>query len=331
MRAGTLKKSILYLDQNFISNFAKAESVPDWKDPLKAYFLELLQVLRLKVRQNRLACPTSGFHRDESSQSTRIKDHVWHLVERLCHRLEFNSSSVINMSQLAAAAYAFSGQARAIRPEWTIAFNQDPQQLVDSTSSDGQIMVHLDLQELNDYFRVTTDLVADIYGKFKLSRIGAAGTFEEEVQYQKANLLRETFYPLGKLIEDYPDIAGDLSDIGAVAGTQMQAQLLAIFKECGVMESGEFFASQTLLRCPFLHIRASLMAADIIHYPEMVPTPSLNTDFDIVASTMPYVDILATDSHMAQLIRIARLNTLFQAQVFSMNQRDQLLDDLRTV
>lgn len=232
------------------------------------------------------------------------------------------------MSQLAAAAYAFSGQGNATRPDWAVAFNQDPHQPVDSTFSDGQIMVHLELQELNDYFRESTDLVADIYGKFKLSRIGEADTLEEEVQYQKANLLRETFYPPGRLIQNYPEIAGDLSDIGAVVVTQSQVQLLAIFDECGVMVSEEFFASQALLGCPFLHIRASLMAVDIINYPDMVPSPSLGTDFEIVSSILPYVDFLATDNHMAELIRQAGLSRTFPAKVFSMNRKDELLNEI---
>ena len=50
------------------------------------------------------------------------------------------------------------------------------------------------------------------------------------------------------------------------------------------------------------------MAADIIYYPDMVPSASLRMDFEIVASILPYVDILATDNHMAELISKAGLS-----------------------
>ena len=62
-------KKILYLDQNFVSNLAKVENDPDWKDPGREYFQALLALLRSKVKENRLACPTSYFHREESEQS----------------------------------------------------------------------------------------------------------------------------------------------------------------------------------------------------------------------------------------------------------------------
>ena len=38
-----------------------------------------------------------------------------------------------------------------------------------------------------------------------------------------------------KLIQDYPELAGDISDIGAIGVVQNQAKLLEIFRDCGVM------------------------------------------------------------------------------------------------
>ena len=144
--------------------------------------------------------------------------------------------------------------------------------------------------------------------------------------------MKETFLSPYKLIKDYPELQGDISDIGAAIVVHDQAKLLAIFRDCGVTRNPvvtkAFLNSQELLSCPFLHIRASLMAADIIHYPDMVPAPSLNTDFEMVASILPYVDILATDNHMAELIRKAGLSDTFPAQVFSMNRRNDLLKEI---
>ncbi len=53
------------------------------------------------------------------------------------------------------------------------------------------------------------------------------------------------------------------------------------------------------------------MAADIYFYPDNEPSPSLNTDFDIVSSALLYVDILAADGYMAELIRKAKLPDWF--------------------
>ena len=318
-------KSILYLDQNFVSNLGKVENDPSWKDPHRDYYSKLLNLIRTKVNQNRLACPTSYFHREESEQSTRVKGYVWHLVESLGYGLAFRSSEEIHYDQLASAAYSYSGRQGPSLPGWRSAFNQDPQQPVDPTAAQGQILVHLESPgELIDYYRDTTGLVADVYRNFKLTRQGQSSSFESEVIYLKYQLLYETFIQAEALIRAYPELDNDLSAIGSISQSQSQARLLRIFNDCGV--SNEFSRSQELLECPFLHCRASLMAADICFYPDMVATPSLNTDFDIVASVLPYVDILATDNHMAELISQAKLSERFSAKVCSMNRRVELLE-----
>jgi hypothetical protein len=121
--------------------------------------------------------------------------------------------------------------------------------------------------------------------------------------------------------------------MGSIVVSQKQQRLSRILME--VLNScpnpGGFWGSPELLNCPYLKIRASLMAADIFFYPKTTPTPSLNTDFDIMASVMPYVDMLATDNHMAELIRQSKLSQLFGAQVYPMNQRSQLLETIENL
>lgn len=355
-----MTKTILYLDQNIVSNLAKVGNVPDWKDSLKDFYSSLIQLLKTKVNQNRLACPTSNFHRQESEQNARFKDHVWHFMERLSHSLSFNSFVQIANSQLASAAYAYAGKDVVFVPDWTIAFNQDPHEPADSNTDAAEIMIHLEsAQKLIDYSREVTNLIADVYGKLKLTRKGQSSTFQEEVLYLKMLLLFETFLPPSQLVQDYPELDSEISGIGAIEMIQNQTKLLAILEYCGARSStfvppetwyhdgstwdseslrnyvngvfgitNKFLNSQELLTCPFLHIRASLMAVDIINYPDMVPSPSLSTDFEIVASILPYVDILATDNHMADLIRQAGLSSKFPAQVFSMNRRNELLNEI---
>jgi len=81
--------------------------------------------------------------------------------------------------------------------------------------------------------------------------------------------------------------------------------------------------------CIHFLIWASLMAADILFYPDKKPTTSLFTDFEIVASVLPYVDILATDKYICELIRNARLSDRFSAHIFSARQIRALVAQLR--
>ena len=105
-----MPKKILYLDQNFVSNLAKVENTPDWKDSRREYYEKLLALIRTKVNQNRLACPTSYFHREESEQSDRVKDIVWHVVEELSQGISFHHSSQIFFGQIVIAAYEYCGK-----------------------------------------------------------------------------------------------------------------------------------------------------------------------------------------------------------------------------
>ena len=331
-----MTKSIIYLDQLFVSNFAKAEYLPSWPDEQTDYYLKLLQVLRAKVNENRLACPTSPFRQQEAEQGRQVKDHVWHIVERLSRGLSFNSSNQIHFSQLASAAYEFAGIKDDVVRDWSVAFNQDPHDSVESSADGSEILVHLPLgEELLDYNRETTKLSADVYGEFKRNRKGLSSTVKDEVFDLKMQLLAETVLSPLDLIQAYPELKGDISDFGTIGVLESQAKLMATFRSCGILESDsrtkEFLHSEELLGCPFLHTRASLMAVDIINYPDMVPSPSLGTDFDIVPSILPYVDILATDNHMAELIRQAGLSETFSAKVYSMNRKSELLKEIENL
>ena len=198
-------------------------------------------------------------------------------MERLGHRLSFNSFIHMHSSQLASAAYAYADKDSGVVPDWAVAFNRDPHEPVDSTGAGDEIMVHVASgQEIVDYNRETTDLVADVYGKLKLTRKGQSNTFEEEVHYLKMLLLYETFLAPDNLIHNYPELAGDISDIGAIGVVQNQAKLLAIFRDCGVLRdpgiTSAFLNSQELMGCPFLQIRSSLMAADCLTLISLQPT-----------------------------------------------------------
>jgi hypothetical protein len=329
-----MPKQILYLDQNFVSNLAKVENSPDWKDSYRTYFEELLAVIRAKVNQNRLACPTSPFHREESEQSDRVKSIVWYVVEELSQGLSFHYSTQIFHEQIASASYAYCGKEPPHIPQWAVAFNKDPFELVEAESLQGQILVHLESSEqLIENYRSTTNLVADIYGEFKANRRRVSHSFEQEVDYLKYQLLIETFLPPQLLLQAYPQLDDELGQLGSIAGSQEQRRMSRILMKVlsNYPDPSGFWGSQQLLNSPFLKIRASLMAADIFFYPDKTPTPSLNTDFDIVATALPYVDLLATDNHMAELIRQAKLSQQFSAQVYSMNQRHQLLEALRNL
>jgi len=73
------------------------------------------------------------------------------------------------------------------------------------------------------------------------------------------------------------------------------------------------------------------MAADIFFYPDKKPAKSLFIDFEIMASVLPYVDILATDGYNSQLIHNTGLLNRFSAHIFTVRQRKALVAQLRSL
>jgi hypothetical protein len=116
------RKHVVYLDQNFASNSAKALYLNDWKDSLAPFYRELYNFLSDLTDCDKLICPTSPFHREEGEPSNRVKDFLWHFVEELAYGLSFNYSAEIRNHQVITAARAYCGLPEKQHPAWEVAF-----------------------------------------------------------------------------------------------------------------------------------------------------------------------------------------------------------------
>jgi hypothetical protein len=320
-----MPKQILYLDQNFISEMAKAE---DRKDSQRQDYQKLLSIIRTKVNQNRLVCPASQFHREESAQDERIKRIVWPLVEEFSRALEFHKSTQILDNQVALAGLAYYGKEPPHVPGWAVAFNKDPLEPV-------QHLAHLESPGgLIDNNRDVVALITGVYGEFKTARHGESITLTQHVDFYKKQLVVEAYFVSPEdLLRHFPEQLNNPSGrIGSTVVKQRQQSIFKLLSLCsdsvGIWPFNDFWNSKELLACPFLTVRASLMAVDISSYPEKHLTTSLNNDFEMVASVLPYVDMLATENYMAEIIRQAKLSQRFKARVFSRRQVPDLLETL---
>ncbi|MDP3063716.1 MAG: hypothetical protein Q8O40_10995 [Chloroflexota bacterium] len=165
------------------------------------------------------------------------------------------------------------------------------------------------------------------YASFKESWKSRGLAFDDLVTVLKAQLLDETFRvavdPSIKVDTGNSELDDFVNSVGRAVVARQWQELLQFLKDCG--DHGGFWKSTQLLESPFLHIRASLMAADIAFFPGGQPRSSLNTDFDIIATVYPYVDMLATDGYMVDLIRRSHLSERYAVDTFSMSHKDELV------
>ena len=119
-------KTIIYLDQNYVSYLTKARlSVKVYPD-VAAYYENLYDALRDAVEANAVVCPASQFHYSESELDTRLAPEIYRTLEELYCGAEFRPFVEIAQAQAAAAVRAFLGVRQQRQPKWKEAFTRNP-------------------------------------------------------------------------------------------------------------------------------------------------------------------------------------------------------------
>ncbi|MDP2731198.1 MAG: hypothetical protein Q8O55_12060 [Dehalococcoidales bacterium] len=321
------RKTIVYLDQNFASNLAKSLYLDDWKDPLASFYRELYELLSDLTDRDLIICPTSHFHSEETELGNRVKEFLWHFVKQLGYGLSFKSYPEIMEQQVVTAARAYCNLPDIQCPEWEIAFNRDPHVPIRRIPRPDLLVSFPNSQEFNEYVRLSRTSLADEYWTYKVHCRGKRQTYNKELEVQKNQYILEIFKPRPSLNIKSSNLEQVLNLLGLAGVIQFHRSVDEVLQHCADPE--RFFVSTQLLDCPYIHVWASLVAADIFFHPEKKPPASLFTDFEIVASVLPYVDILATDSYICELVRRAKLSDRFGTKIFTFRQREALLAELQ--
>ena len=320
-------KPIVYLDQNWLSEITKAH-IDDKRSVDRAYFLELANVLQKGVARDRFAVPMSEFHESEGSLSSELDESLQSVTNILGHGLTFNSYSDISHEQLKEAAMSFAGLDASLRSWWTIPFNRDP----DTPAAHSHFVappleVYLRLDALiEESRRLRNEVGALQYRKYKEGRRRLQHSYEDEIRFQRLQLLWEGYRGVSVAIQDPNGTAPGWEAINELVESQYEQRWSEIARILNQGRGpGPFLLSTEFLGVPFLDIRATLMAADIVRFADRLPEPSFQDDMSIVAMILPYSDVFATENYMAELMRQTKLGGNYSCRVFTMRQRDEFL------
>ena len=325
-RRGT--KPVVYLDQNWISNITKAHEESDTFSE-KDYYLSLFSTIQEGVTNNRLVCPTSSFHESEAAYGSRVKDSLWYVAILLSRELSFNSCIEINHRQLVGAAVEFANLNLPDMPWWTIPFNRDPDTKMEAPP-EFSVEVHIPMDELHmENKRLRDGIQTSLYQEFKKKRQQHNLSYESEIEYGRKQLFGEGYFgPLMAI--NLPSVAEStilpMYHLGALEFVAQASELMTICDQGGGLSM--FLDSPQFTNSPFLSIYAKLRAADIVHFPEQIPKPSQLDDYQIIATVLPYTNIFATENYMAQLIRQTRIDREYDCRIFTMREKQELLEYL---
>ena len=294
-----MSKLIVYLDQNFVSNMAKAKflGAPVLAEKTAPYGLRYDR-LKFLVERDIAICPGSLFHQVES-EVHRLVGATETVVTKLSFGLNFRTPWEVVASQARRALRDFLGLPREQGPNWVGVFNHDPHEPVD-----------LRTIQIGKGRAIMTSPWPNVDGTVKPTaymndRRAALGKFiwkdlPTRRKHQENGVIDAVFvHPQDS---NCRLAAAALVDNWSLIGAPLE-------------KFQDFLRSPELRSCEFISILSTLTAA-VECYSTREPKPGDACDSLILATVLPYCDVIATSSDLVELWQQTGLKTKFKAQVY---------------
>jgi hypothetical protein len=332
--------TIVYLDQMYISNMAKARlgSIRDKVE--SAFWKSIFDDLKAAVLANKIACPESEFQRQEVRLNSIIEKTVGRIISELSWGLTFSPFEAILESQIEEAAYRFLGKTPPSIETWSKAFESDPLAAVESRMQD----------------------VFGLKGRIEVSFVPS----KEAIDRDRRMKLEFTDEAL-KMLDEYrknplkwPDLL-EQSKKGVVDGFMLKRARQSIIRQLNdnslasrlnalqrikelenlwdhlqsigidtndLKEVKNFLESRELLDSPFIDIYGSIWAVIGECYIQGRRAENLKSDFydtPILAMALPYCDVVTTDTFMKEvLVKRFQFDGKYKCKIFSASKTDRV-------
>jgi hypothetical protein len=259
-------KLLVYLDQNFLSEMAKAGI----NERVRPEFKEIYELLHRGFVYEKLVVPRSVLHDVESSLATHLKDRIVAYQHYLGQVRLFRPDEIRN-TQTFAALDRFMGRTPKdpLRPE--AAFLDHPDQRVERFG----ISVDSHLQGRN--FRESRHRTAKELEEMRQRLLQGKATYDQQLKVEQETQ-RDQF------VQTYCLFCGPVSE-------EKRKELTA------------FTNSTDFTSIPLLRIEAHLFASILTRKPERQIQPGDGTDIDALSAYAPYMDVVCTDAFMADQMR----------------------------
>lgn len=273
------KKLIVYLDQNFISEMAKADS----NKRIKPEFKHIYELLHKGFLDEKLVVPASWFHDVETSLSIQLKEKIVSYQNYLGQvRLNFPES--VQRAQVLAFASKFRGDSHVDPFSISTAFNDNPdkRKRMFNVTVDSQLQ-HFDFKGKRVQTAQALEAVRQTVIK---SNISYKEQFKVEMEAQRRYCLENNYQYLMHLFN------GDKEGISDFIGSEMFNDI------------------------PVVKIYAKLWSSLLTQFKKRVIKESDPTDIDVISTYLPYVDVFATDAFIADRIAAFGIASDYNVDLF---------------
>lgn len=328
--------TVVYLDQNYLSNMAKSCLGFPMNKADSGFWQSLFDDLKAAVLADKIACPESGFQREEARLDTRVEDTVGRIIDELSWGLEFNPWEVILRLQIEDAAYRFLGKTPPRIETWSMAFKSDPQAPVESRmehifGTKGRIAVSFSppdeiIEEGRQSKLEFMDEAQEILDRYSNNPLGWSELVLQSKRSFMDGFLGKTARGsiIRKLKED-----STLSQLRALDKYNELVGLVNRLREIGIntdnSEVMNFMESEELLNIPFVDIYGSIWAAIGEYYRQRRKVQRGDLyDAPILATALPYCDVIATDGFMKEIVaKKFHFDEKYKCKIFSASKTDR--------
>jgi len=342
-----MKKQLIYLDQSYVSTMAKqlAGQVRPGQAELGKTLGELHSLLARLVAKNKVLCPRSSVHDQETDLFRQANDvlseRIHDVITELSDGKKFLSYGDIELQQAIRALGRYLDL--QVEPEdgrWQHAFYDNPHLAIRSP----RIYVRMpwaDAFAEDDQKR--KDRIQDFRASLQETRAANPLPFKDVLEGQFLGVAKHRYgLPIqqylrtllavetgagARLLEDASDLdALDYLNMVTPPLAMRLVQAYARFTNTNSPVGDErfwrFFSSPEFRSVPYYNIFCSMEAGFISYKPERKPRPSDPYDFAALASVLPYVDVMTTDSAINDMVVQLGLDVRYGVEVFSARKAD---------
>lgn len=337
---------IIYLDQNYISNLAKARAglIKDSEETI--LWRELFDTLKVAVSVDKIVCPSSNFLRTDAIYDTRLEVSVQEIIDELSLDLQFCHWHDIFESQIEDAVKLFFDN-RTSKTEGLInIFKSAPkiteQNLVRDVVDAGISTDISQPEEMAEHERKRKEEFVVIGRELNEDCGRKPMDWSRLVQESKKSTING-YMGVDAVQQNVSQMQSDtvLERMGGYADDARLSSLFDRLKESGLDSSDQntlmkFCNSRELLNSPFIDIYSSLWAA-IAECSRRQGGDIRNSDYydvPILSMALPYCDSIATDGFMKEtIVNLLHFNKKYKAEIFSGSKEDLItfkkyIDDL---
>jgi len=262
----------------------------------------LFQRLRELVHASKVICPYSTFHTLEATSAIQSWPERYITIGELWGGLRFRDWENILELQVRWAHERWLGMpiSESQVKRWSVAFGRNPHARIPQRYFTDTIVpadaLFIPPTSEHPWRAKKAEFVSDIEQILVQRRQRGIGIrdFEEEQRLEASDLV-QTF-------------------IRNWWGASKSSNEISI--------GSDFWGSKEIVMIPWVNIFSSIWAGILVHEPHRVPKPGDMSDVPILATVLPYCDIVTTDKNMKAVIVRLGLDENYDAEVFSAKRED---------